>query len=273
MGVKGAGLFIQSGVLFLSKCYIMRKWLLVPICCVSGFCANAQFNLNKITSKLPVDSTVKQVASSVLTGSTSSNQLGQDDIINGLKEALSLGSSKSVTKLGAADGFFKDAALKILMPPEAEKVSKTLRSMGMGSLVDKAILSMNRAAEDAVAGTGTILVDAIRDMTITDGLQILRGNNTAATDYLRSKTTASLTEKFRPIVEASLTKTDATKYWKDVFTQYNRFSSKKVNTDLTAYVTEKSLAGIFTTIAKEEQNIRANPAARVSSLLQKVFAQ
>lgn len=272
MGVKGAGLFIQSGVLFLNKRSIMRKWLFVSAFCVSSIIADAQINVNKLKSKLPVDSTVKQVASSILTGSTG-NRLSQDEIINGLKEALSVGSSNSVTRLGVTDGFFKDAALKILMPPEAEKVTKTLRSMGMGSLVDKAILSMNRAAEDAVAGTGTILVDAIRNMTITDGLQILRGNNTAATDYLRSKTTASLTEKFKPIVENALKKTDATKYWKDVFTQYNRFSSKKINTDLTAYVTEKSLAGIFLSIAREEQEIRTNPAARISTLLQKVFAQ
>ena len=168
------------------------------------------------------------------------SNLSNDDIISGLKEALRVGTDSSTKKLSKLDGFFGDAAIKILMPEEAKKVEKTLRSLGMGSMVDKAILSMNRAAEDAASGVGDIFWTAIKGMSIKDGLQILRGGDFAATDYLKSVTTKELTEKFRPVIEAALVKVDATKYWKDVFTNYNRFSKDEVNTDLTAYVTERA---------------------------------
>ena len=108
-------------------------------------------------------------------------------------------------------------------------------------------------------------------MSITDGLQILRGGDFAATDYLKKMTTAELTAKFKPVIEGSLVKTDATKYWNDVFSNYNKFSSSKVNTDLTGYVTEKALAGLFLNISLEEQKIRKDPAAQVTGILQKVF--
>ena len=157
------------------------------------------------------------------------------------------------------------------MPEEAKKMERTLRNFGMGSLVDKAILSMNRAAEDAASGVGNIFWDAIKQMSIKDGLQILRGGDFAATNYLKTITTKELTEKFRPVIEASLVKVDATKYWKDVFTAYNRFSNAPVNTDLTAFVTERALSGLFYNISLEEQKIRKNPAAQVTDILKKVF--
>jgi hypothetical protein len=143
----------------------------------------------------------------------------------------------------------------------------------MGSMVDKAILSMNRAAEDAASGVGDIFWTAIKGMSIKDGLQILRGGDFAATDYLKSVTTSELTEKFRPVIEAALVKVDATKYWKDIFTNYNRFSKDEVNTDLTAYVTERALSGLFYNISLEEQKIRKDPAAQVTDILKKVFAK
>jgi len=201
----------------------------------------------------------------------SSGNLSNDDIISGLKEALRVGTDSSAKKLSKLDGFFGDAAIKILMPDEAKKMEKTLRNFGMGSLVDKAILSMNRAAEDAAKGVGNIFWDAIKQMSIKDGIQILRGGDFAATDYLKSITTKELTEKFRPVIEASLVKVDATKYWKDVFTAYNRFSKDPVNTDLNAYVTERALKGLFYNISLEEQKIRKNPAAQVTDILKKVF--
>lgn len=203
----------------------------------------------------------------------SGSNLSNDDIISGLKEALRVGTDSSATKLSKLNGFFGDAAIKILMPEEAKKVEKTLRSFGMGSLVDKAILSMNRAAEDAASGVGNIFWTAIKGMSITDGLKILRGGDFAATDYLKSVTTAELTEKFRPVIEAALVKADATKYWKDVFTNYNRFTKDQVNTDLTAYVTERALSGLFYNIGLEEQKIRKDPAAQVTDILKKVFAK
>ncbi len=203
--------------------------------------------------------------------SGSGSNLSNEDIISGLKDALRVGTDSSSKKLSKLDGFFGDAAIKILMPEEAKKVEKTLRNFGMGSLVDKAILSMNRAAEDAANGVGTIFWDAIKKMSITDGVQILRGGDFAATDYLKSVTTKELTEKFRPVIEASLIKVDATKYWKDIFTNYNRFSKDQVNTDLNAYVTERALSGLFYNISLEEQKIRKNPAAQVTDILKKVF--
>ncbi|MBN8700279.1 MAG: DUF4197 domain-containing protein [Chitinophagales bacterium] len=221
-----------------------------------------------------VNAARSQVLKDVLnkvTKSTQGSNLSNDDIVSGLKEALRVGTDSSTKKLSKMDGFFKDAAVKILMPEEAKKVERTLRNFGMGNLVDKAILSMNRAAEDAASGVGTIFWDAIRQMSITDGLKILRGGDYAATDYLKSMTTKQLTEKFRPVIETSLAKTEATKYWKDLFTAYNRFSKDPVNTDLTAYVTERALAGLFLQIGQQEQKIRKDPAAQVTDILKKVF--
>jgi hypothetical protein len=213
--------------------------------------------------------TAKSILDSV--GTTNGN-LTNAEVIDGLKTALRLGTDSATNKLSAVNGFYKDALVKIVMPPEAQKVEKTLRDVGFGGVVDKAVLSMNRAAEDASKYVGNIFIDAIKQMTIQDAFSILRGGNTAATDYLKEKTTAQLTAAFKPIISKSLDKTDATKYWSDVFSTYNRFANKPVNTDLTAYVTEKALNGLFYKIGLEEQQIRENPAARVTAILKKVFA-
>lgn len=193
------------------------------------------------------------------------------EIVNGLKEALTIGTEKGTGQLSQLNGFFENAAVKILMPPEAEKVTNTLRSVGLGSLVDKAILSMNRAAEDAAKSASPIFVDAIKQMSITDALGILKGGDFAATNYFKEKTTASLTNAFKPVIDKALENVDATKYWSDVFTAYNRFASKPVNTDLSAYVTGKAIDGIFYEVGLEEQKIRKDPAARVTEILKKVF--
>jgi len=211
-------------------------------------------------------------ASSILnSGKTTSGSLSTDEIVSGLKEALSLGAQKSGDKLSVADGFFKDAVVKILMPPEVSKVESKLRMIGMGSLVDDAILSMNRAAEDASKSAAPIFIEAVKKMTVSDALGILRGTDTAATFYLKRTTSPQLTTAFAPVIEASLQKVDATKYWKDLFTAYNKVSLKKVNPDLNAYVTERALNGIFYYVAEEEKKIRTNPAERVSDILKKVF--
>jgi hypothetical protein len=226
--------------------------------------------LDKATKK---DTASKKSLLDQITGvkSIGGNGLSNDDIISGLKEALRVGTDSSAKKLGSADGFFKDAAIKILMPEEAKKVEQSLRNVGMGKVVDKAILSMNRAAEDAAGGIGNIFWNSIKNMNVTDGLTILKGGDFAATEYLKKTTTAELTEKFRPVIEASLIKVDATKYWKEVFSKYNMFSATPVNTDLTAYVTENALKGLFYNISLEEQKIRKDPAAQVNDLLKKVF--
>lgn len=228
--------------------------------------------LNEVTKK---DTTTgKKVSNNATTAKTSTptgKGLSNDNIISGLKEALRVGADSTTKKLSAANGFFGDAAIKILMPAEAQKVERTMRSMGMGSLVDKAVLSMNRAAEDAASGVGTIFWDAIKGMSVTDGLKILKGGDFAATDYLKASTTTTLTGKFKPVIETSLVKTDATKYWKDLFTTYNRFSITKINPDLTAYVTERALSGLFLNIGLQEQKIRKDPAEQVTGILKSVF--
>jgi hypothetical protein len=211
-------------------------------------------------------------ARGILDSVNTNGSLSNADVVSGLKEALQVGTDTATSHLGITDGFFKNAMIKILMPPEAQSVEKTLRSAGLGSAVDKAVLSMNRAAEDASKFVGNIFINAIKQMTIQDAFGILRGGNTAATNYLKEKTTTQLTTAFTPIVSKSLDKVDATKYWKDLFTVYNKFSSKPVNTDLTAYVTQKALDGLFYQIGLEEKNIRENPAARVTAILKKVFA-
>ena len=200
------------------------------------------------------------------------SSLSSSDIGSGLKEALNKGVQEGTAKLSAVDGFFKDAAIKILMPTEAQKAEKTLRSSGFGPQVDEAILSMNRAAEDAAKGASPIFLDAIKQMSFQDALAILQGGDSSATQYLRTKTTIALIAAFRPVIDKSLAKVNATEYWNTVFSTYNRVPFvKKVNPDLGAYVTEKALTGIFYQIAQEEVQIRKNPAARTSDILKKVF--
>lgn len=217
---------------------------------------------------------MKQVGSTIGTPQGTNNTgLSTNEIISGLKEALTLGTDSATNQLSKVNGFFANAAVKVLMPPEAKKVENTLRDLGMGKLVDNAILSMNRAAEDATKSAAPIIWNAIKGISIQDAIGILRGGDFAATNYLQSKTTTALTASFRPIVEKALQNVNATKYWKDVFSTYNQFSSTPVNTDLTAYVTQRALSGIFHEIGLEEQQIRKNPVARVTDILRKVFAQ
>lgn len=212
-------------------------------------------------------------SSNTNSGGSQGSGLSNTDIASGLKEALTIGAKNAAGRLSATDGFFRNAAIKILMPKEAQQVEKTLRSIGMGSVVDKAILSMNRAAEDAAKQAAPIFINAITSITIQDGINILRGGNNAATNYLKGRTTAALTAAFAPVIQKSLNKVGAPDIWKTVFSTYNRVSINKVNPDLTGYVTERALSGLFTTIADEEAKIRTNPAAQVTSLLQKVFGR
>ena len=197
--------------------------------------------------------------------------LSEGEIVQGLKEALRTATDSATFHLGLLNGFYGDDIIRIVMPPEAQKVEKTLRDVGFGKTVDQVIISMNKAAEDASKYVEYIFVNSIKQMTIQDALGILKGGDFAATDYLKRTTTIQLTTAFKPIVSKSLEYVNATKYWKDVFTVYNRFSSNPVNTDLTEYVTQKTLDGLFYHIGLEEQKIRKNPAERVTDILKKVF--
>ena len=220
---------------------------------------------------------LKKAKSVVTTNTGNGNNSGgsytNTEAVSALKEALKIGSENSAKRLASMNGYFGNQVIKIIMPPEVRKVENTLRSIGMGDQVDKAILSMNRAAEDAAMRSVPIFVDAITGMSIQDGISIVRGGDGSATNYLKSRTTQSLTNAYRPIIQSSLNKVNATKYWADVFTIYNRLPTtrNKVNTDLVAYVTERALNGLFVTITDEENKIRRNPASRVTDLLRKVF--
>lgn len=202
---------------------------------------------------------------------SASGGLTTNEIVNGLKEALKVGTDQSTARLSNVDGFLKNAAVKILLPEEVVKVENTLRNIGLGSVVDNAVTSLNRAAEDAAKQAAPIFKNAITSMSITDALGILRGGKTAATDYLKAKTTAQLISSFKPVIANSLDKVSATKYWTQLTSAYNQFSANKINTDLSAYVTEKALQGIFLQVAEEEAKIRENPVARTTEILKKVF--
>lgn len=199
--------------------------------------------------------------------------LSEAEAAQGIKAALDQGIGKSVLQLNTVDGFFKDAVYKILLPPDAQKLVNTFRTLGLGSLVDKAILQINRGAEDAVGYAKPIFVDAIRSMTLQDAIGLVRNGDTSATHFFRVKTTDKLMAAFQPVIQSSLNKVDATKYYGDLVSRYNNFPTtvKKINPDLANYVTDRATTALFDLIAKEEINIRTNIAARTTDILKKVF--
>jgi hypothetical protein len=228
----------------------------------TGSCATAQIKLpgalNNVVNKVTGSST----------GTPSNLEIG-----TALKDALTQGTTKSSDQLSAVDGFFGNAAVKILFPPEAQKVESRLRQLGQGALCDKIILSLNRAAEDAAGQAKPIFIDAIKQMTLQDVMNILLGSNDSATQYFKRVTTAALTAKFKPIIEVSLNKVGATQYYNQGANIYNKIPFVgKVNPDIADYATQKAIEGLFIQIAVEELNIRTNIGARPSPVMQKVFA-
>jgi hypothetical protein len=195
-----------------------------------------------------------------------------EEVALGLKEALTNGISKGSDLVSQVDGYFKNPEIKIPFPPEVKQVETRLRQIGLGDEVDKFVLTLNRGAEDAAKEAKPIFVAAIKQMTIQDAWSILNGEADAATQYLKKTTSSLLKEKFKPVIENSLNKVNATKYYGDLVTSYNRIPLvQKVNPDLNEYATDKAIEGLFVMIAKEEKNIRENPLARTTALLQKVF--
>ena len=212
---------------------------------------------------------LQQVAASLPQGTVLSNA----DIAAGLKEALDKGIDKQVTKLTQTDGFYKNELVKILLPEELQKVDATLRKVGLGSLADEGLKMINRAAEDAVKESTPIFVSAVKNMTFTDARNILLGNDRAATDYLERTTTTQLYAKFNPVIKSSFSKVGADKVWTNIISKYNALPlTQDVNPDLTDYVTNKALDGVFTMISIEEKDIRTDLSARTSDLLRRVFA-
>ncbi len=198
--------------------------------------------------------------------------LSTADINAGLKEALTRGAETAVTQLGRKDGFFGNAALKIPLPPSLQKAEKAMRMFGMGKQADELVLSMNRAAEAAVPEAKTLLIDAVKAMTLEDARGILTGGPTSATDFFRRKTEARLTERFGPIVKATTDKVGLAQQYNQYASaaaQFNLIDKKQASVE--QYVTQQALDRLYTVIGEKEAAIRANPMQAGSDLLKKVF--
>jgi hypothetical protein len=241
----------------------MKKYYFLALILFAAQFSVAQIDYNKL--KKQGQSIVKQV-------NTGNNPLSNDEIIEGLREALTVGSNNASKAAAAVDGYYKNPKLYIPFPSEAKKMEQMLRSFGQEKLVNDFLLSLNRAAEDAAKEAAPIFVNAVKGMSIADGLSILNGKDDAATQYLKQNTQALLVEKFKPIVENSLHKVSATKYWEQLVVAYNKIPMvEKMNPNLSEYATQKAIDGIFIVVAEQELQIRKNPAARVSAILKKVF--
>lgn len=223
----------------------------------------------------------------VTTSGIKTSSLSSDEIAKGLKSALTVGATNAASKLSKTDGFFRDAAIKILLPPEAQSIMKNVAKIPGGQkLVDDVVYRMNRAAEDAAISAKPIFINAITSMSITDALSILNGSDNAATNYLKKSSSDALKAAFQPKIEASLNKKiigniSAAESWRTLMNANNKAAKtfagrlagmKTVNSNLPSYVTDKALSGMFVKIAAEEKLIRLNPSARVNDVLKKVFS-
>lgn len=243
----------------------MKKVIMLLMVCLLASTSCKQLDMDKI----------RKSGTEILGGATgTTGKLTNEDIIAGLKEALNVGSKNASGLASKVDAYYKNPAMFIPFPPEAKKVQETLISLGQTKLVNDFTLTVNRAAEDAAKEAAPIFINAVKAMTIKDGLNILNGSNDAATKYLKANTQAELIKKFRPVIEKSLSKVNATKYWETIITTYNKVPMvTKMNPDLAGYTTQKAIDGLFLLVAKEELKIRQDPAARVTAILQKVFGK
>ncbi|MEJ1223521.1 DUF4197 domain-containing protein [Sediminicola sp. 1XM1-17] len=199
--------------------------------------------------------------------------IGNEEIANGLREALDKGIERQVSKLTKEDGYYRNELVKILLPEELQKVDRTLRDVGLGSLADEGLKVLNRAAEEAVGEATPIFINAVKGITFTDAKNILLGNDDAATLYLKNTTQTELYNKFNPIIKNSFQRVGADKIWSNIITRYNNLPlTNNVNPDLTDYVTQEALSGVYTMIAVEEKEIRTNVSSRTTALLRKIFA-
>lgn len=216
--------------------------------------------------------TTQQVSQTI--GDVLNPELSTQEVAQGLKEALTKGISEGADAASKTDGYLGNPKIRIPLPPEIQKIESRLRQVGMGKEVDQFITTLNRGAEQAAAEAKPIFVGAIRSMTIDDAWGILKGEKNAATSYLKRTTSDQLEEKFSPIIQKALEQVNATRYYNDLVSTYNRIPGvQKVNEDLNAYATDKAMEGLFILVAQEEANIRENPAARTTALLKKVFGQ
>ncbi len=198
----------------------------------------------------------------------------QKTTVSGLKEALSIGTEKAVKSVSKTDGYFGNQLIKVLLPEKLQQVADVLGKMGFQKQVDSLVLSMNRAAEAAAPKATALFVQAVKEMTFEDAMKILRGNDTAATEYFKGKTSGKLFQEFKPIVTANMNKVGVAKAYKNMMAPAESlpFVSKE-SVDLDHYVTNKALDGLFTMVGEEEKKIRTDPAARVTTLLKTVFGK
>ena len=200
------------------------------------------------------------------------NELTNDEVISGLKEALGVGIKNSVNLTSATDGFLKNTEIKLPFPPDAIKVKEKAMALGLSGQVEKFETTLNRAAEEATKEAIPIFIDAIKNMTVQDGFAILKGGNGSASQFLKNQTSAKLVSAFAPKVKEATSKVKLTEYWNPIITKYNALTlGNKLDPDLNAYITQKAIDGLFIMVAKEEDKIRLDPAARVSDILIKVF--
>jgi hypothetical protein len=201
-----------------------------------------------------------------------SKGLTEKDAADGIREALVNGTAESVKLVSIPDGYWGNPEIKIPFPSEAKEIESRLRSIGMGKKVDEFNVTMNRAAEQAATEAKPVFIAAIKGMTVKDAINIVKGANNSATLYLQNTTAPELKSKFQPVIKISLDNVNATRYWSDLITIYNKIPLiKKMNPNLTEYVTDKAINGLFIMIAKEELKIRKDPMARTSELLKRVF--
>lgn len=252
----------------------MKKIIIYTALFLSFNSIKAQIDFNKVVNDVEKDvqKGVNEVKEEVKKISTEKKGLSNDDVINGLKEALTVGTNNSSSSASKVDGFLKNSKIKIPFPQEAIDMKNTLDKLGLQKQTTKFVETLNRGAEEAAKQSAPIFLDAIKKMTIGDGFAILNGKDTSATSYLKTKTSNELMAAFQPKVKEALQKVNVTKYWKPLMTKYNKIPGvKKQNPDLDSYVTGKAMEGLFTLIADEEIKIRKDPAARVSDILKKVF--
>lgn len=249
---------------------------IIKIAIVSGLVA-CNVSVAQTTTKKKKKSTTSKVVTQVIkdvTGVTVPQELTEAEIVNGLKEALKVGSGNASNQLSALDGFNKNSLIRIPFPKDAQIVADKLKKAGFTKEVNDFELTLNRAAEEASKDAANIFVNAITSMTITDAKNILQGSDSAATNYLQTKTSTDLKAAFKPHIEKALANTMATSKWTQLTTLYNRIPLvKPVNTDLVGYTNDKAMYGLFKVVAQEEKKIRVDPAARVNDILKKVFGQ
>ena len=237
----------------------MKKIVLVTLALFS-LCGGAQ--------------TLKGLKDKVKAGTGTKPGLTNEEVVKGLKEALSVGTNNSASMASKLDGYYKNPKLFIPWPSEARDMKTKLTQMGFSKKIEEFEMSLNRAAEEAALKAAPIFVSAVTNMSVEDGFAILKGADTAATNYLRKSTYVSLKEQFTPVVKEAIEKVKVTSYWQPLASAYNKLPLvKKQNPNLDEYVTEKAINGLMLLIADEEIKIRKDPSARVSDLLKKVFGK